>query len=464
MPKKTLAFLLIAFIIIIIILIFLLPWILKQKTGEDYTFTQAIQEIFPFGKTSPSDVNKLVNTGGDSNGNKNNPSLDNELSGGEKSKIPRLRHITTVPTAGATIVEKDREIVLDKIKKKVRDYFVRYIYRGNGHVEETWTRSLDVSKISNNTIPKIYEATFTPNGQGFVARFLGDNIDDIKTYSATLIPRVATTTATSTPTTNPESKLQDVSGKYLDLNIREIAFSPLKNNILSLFTSGDNGNIVFSDINGNKKQTLYSGALREWLLSYSTETEAVIATKPSGFAYGFAYKLNTTTGALTKIIGNVPGLTILPSRNLSYILVGRGNESLSLSAYKTNDVLSAIQSLNTMPEKCVWSKKDLDVFYCAVPKTIPSGVYPDDWYKGNVSFNDDIWKIDLETGFSSLLVSPTKEVGQEIDAVNLNLSSTDNYLTFINKKDLTLWEYDVLNEANKTDEELAATSTPATKK
>lgn len=458
MPKKTLAILLIAFIIIIIILIFLLPSILKQKTGEEYTIGQAIQEIFPFGKTSPSDVNKLGNTPESSNGENPDPSQNNEP--GETPKIPRLRHITTVPTAGATIVEKDRELIIDKTKKKVRDYFVRYIYRGNGHIEETWTRSLDVTKVSNNTIPKIYEATFTPNGQGFVARFLGDNIDDIKTYSAVLLPRNATTTATSTP----ELKLQDVTGKYLDLNIREIAFSPSKNNILSLFTSGENGNIVLSDINGNKKKTLYSGALREWLLSYPTETEAVISTKPSGFAYGFAYKINVSTGALTKIIGNVPGLTILPSRDLSYILVGRGNETLSLSAYKTNDTLSPLQSLNTMPEKCIWSRKDADVFYCAVPKTIPSGVYPDDWYKGNVSFNDDIWKINLKTGFSSFLVSPEKEVGQEIDAVNLGLSSTDNYLTFINKKDLTLWGYDVTNEVNKTDVELAATSTAIIKK
>lgn len=451
MSKKSLIIILSIFILILL-LVFLLPWILKQKTGEDYTFKQAIVEIFPFGKTTPSDV---VKQGGSNVENNKEPEEQNNATENPGApKIPRLRHLTSVPTAGSVIVEKDREIIVDKIKKKVRDYFIRYIYRGNGHIEETTTRSLDVSKISNTTIPKIYEATFTPNGQAFVARFLGDNVDDIKTYSAILTPKTASTTATS----SPETKIQNVSGKYLDLNIREIAFSPSKTNILSLFQSGENGSIVISDLNGAKKKTLYSSPLREWLLSYPTETQAVISTKPSGYAYGFAYKLNTATGAISKIIGNVPGLTVLPSRDLSYILIGRGNDSLSLSAFKTKDTQSSLQNINTMPEKCAWSKKDLDIFYCAVPKNIPRGTYPDDWYKGNISFSDDIWKINLKTGFSSLLVSP-EEAGESIDATNLEISSSDNYITFINKKDLTLWGYDIANEANKTDEELAATST-----
>jgi len=459
-------------IIIAIILIAVLLWLFysKQKTNPEITFTESVKEFFPFGQPS-TNIGGFPNntaTSTENNGTVENPDTNNTT--GEVSKIPRLRQLTKTPTSGAVIVEREKNIVegegKNQIKKKITEYFVRYMYRGNGHIEETKTSSLDVTKISNTTIPKVYETTFSPDGQIFIARFLGDNLDDIKTYSAVLKPRVATTTSNSATSTisvvkiNPEeANLQDVVGKYLDLNIREIAYSPSKKNLLSLFAGGDGGSIVLSDITGSNKKTLYASALREWLLSFPTEKTAVISTKPSGFALGVAYTLNTTTGLTSKIVGGLPGLTVLSSRNLAHILIGLGNNSLTTRIAKFDDVGSTAQVINTIPEKCVWAKKDDLVVYCAIPKSIPRGVYPDDWYKGDVTLNDDVWKINVKSGISSLVVSPTKEVGQDIDVINIDISSTDNYLTFINKKDLTLWGYDITDEVNL--KIVVATSTPS---
>ncbi len=474
MSKKTLI-IISSVVVIIILFIFLLPYFMKVKTGQNLTVSQSLQIIFPFGKpsvaTNPGDNTGTSNGNLDQNTSSQNSSSENTSNIGEPL-IPRLRHITTTPTAGDVVVERDKSITIGKITKKIKEFFVRYIYRGNGHIEEIKTSSFDVTKVSNTTIPKVYEAMFTPNGEGFIARFLGDNLDDIKTYSASLRPIVLNVTnATSTNTvagaastavvasstsnsfTNirpigEEANLEEVVGKYLDLNIREIAYSPNRTNILSLFTSADGGDIVFSNSNGDNKKTLYSSALREWLLSFPTETTAVISTKPSGTAYGVAYKLDTKTGAMSKIVGGLPGLTVLPSRNLTYTLLGLGNDTMRTNIVKTDDPSTYLQIINTIPEKCIWSKVDNDTVFCAVPKSIPSALYPDDWYKGNVSFSDDIWEINVKTGFSNLVVSPSATVGEDIDAINLDISPTDNYLTFINKNDLTLWGYDVTNEAN----------------
>jgi len=70
---------------------------------------------------------------------------------------------------------------------------------------------------------------------------------------------------------------------------------------------------------------------------------------------------------------------------------------------------------------------------------ILSGSLPDGWYQGVVSFSDDIWRIDITTGVTTMLVSPPKTAGEEIDATKLLLSPDEAFLLFVNKKDSTPW-------------------------
>jgi hypothetical protein len=79
------------------------------------------------------------------------------------------------------------------------------------------------------------------------------------------------------------------------------------------------------------------------------------------------------------------------------------------------------------------------VLYCGVPQTAPSGSLPDGWYQGVVSFSDDMWMINTQTGVTTLLVSPLKVAGEEIDATKLLLSPDESFLLFVNKKDSAPW-------------------------
>ncbi len=417
-----------------------------SKTPTDTTVNTPgfFKSIFPFGSnstpsTSSEDSPLIIGDAGNNNTN-------------ILKSLPRLRHYTTEPTPGNTIIERDKDVIRDRVKVTEKEVSVRYMDRATGHIFDAVTSIEAQKKISNTTIPKVYEAIFVPGGDSLVTRFLDDN-ENIITYYITLKDKklvVASTTArlaSTTPTVaskafDESQKFKDVTGTYLSKNIQELALSTSGKKILNLVYGGSGGIISTLD-SALKSKTVLSHPLREWLLSYPSDTRAVITTKPSGITYGYSYILNTDTGAMQKLVGNILGMTILPNRDLSAYLVGQASESLQLFSLLQADSAPTSLGINTLPEKCIWANTSLDIAYCAVPKAIPNAVYPDDWYKGRLFFNDSLWKINIKTGETNLISNLSQEGGQPIDAINLEISASDKYLTFINKRDLTLWGIDL---------------------
>ena len=74
-----------------------------------------------------------------------------------------------------------------------------------------------------------------------------------------------------------------------------------------------------------------------------------------------------------------------------------------------------------------------------MPRSVDNGEYPDSWYQGVVSFNDKIWKVDINTNSSELIFDFQTESGKDFDVIEPFLSDDDEYLFFINKKDLSFW-------------------------
>ncbi|MES2409511.1 MAG: hypothetical protein V4509_04420 [Patescibacteria group bacterium] len=430
------------FIIILAIAGVLYFYFFQTPTGATQSAPGFFKSIFPFGSNAAPSTN-----------NPDSPLLigDTQTNNNIQKQLPRLRHYTTVPTAGDIITEKDKDVIQDRVKTTIKETSIRYIDRATGHIYDVPTNVEDPIKISNTTIPKIYEATFTPGGDSLITRFL-DASDNIITYAITLKDKkpvvattsvkISTTTATVVQTADTSTRFKDVTGTYLARNIREIAMSPNGKKILDLTYGTDNGILAILD-SAYKSRTILASPLQEWLLSLPTETKAVITTKPSGITYGYSYIVNTDTGVMSKLIGNILGLTVLPSYDLSTLLVGEASATLKLSVLNNKDSSLNDLSVKTLPEKCVWANTTIDTVYCAVPKTIQSAVYPDDWYKGRLFFNDSLWKINLKTGETNLISNLSQESGQAIDAITLEVSPTDKYLTFINKRDLTLWGIDL---------------------
>lgn len=371
----------------------------------------------PFGTRATSTDNPDFTPGLDNNEN-NNDTLTNS------TPLAKLRQITEEPIAGFSVVENT--------KTKKTD--IRYILRGNGNIYETYTDSLEQKRLSITTIPKVYESTWLPDGQKLIIRYLKEGTETVETFSVKINP--ATTTLNEFE--------GGVDGNHLAENIKELAINP-KGDKLFYLTKGIKGISGFiAKPDGLNSKLTFESPLTEWLVAWPKEETITLNTKPSALASGFLYFLNSTTGSLSKIIGNIIGLTTKTNKEITEVLYSdssRITPKLYLHNIKTSE--NKLLPWNTLPEKCLWSNIDAKIIYCAVPKGFPPGNYPDIWYQGLVNFTDDLWLMNTETGAATLVLDIIKETDEALDLTNLQMDKGDNYLFFINKTDLTLWSLEL---------------------
>ena len=140
---------------------------------------------------------------------------------------------------------------------------------------------------------------------------------------------------------------------------------------------------------------------------------------------------------MQRILGDIPGLVTNVNPNTTLVAYTDSNPTLSIFNIKSGNTVST--GLNTIANKCTWSPIQTTTLYCAVPQNIPEGNYPDAWYQGLVSFSDDIYQIDANTGQAIEIGNISQQAGQPIDAENLKVSPDGNFLIFTNKIDLSLW-------------------------
>ena len=163
-------------------------------------------------------------------------------------------------------------------------------------------------------------------------------------------------------------------------------------------------------------------------------------TKPSAGVAGYLFLLNAKTGKLTRAISAVNGLITLidPLGNLA-LYSESASQKLSLKIYSFKAGTTVEVPITTLPEKCIWSKNNLGIIYCAVPSYIQDGNYPDIWYQGQTQFSDEIWQIDSKNGASKLLTALKDLSNKDIDSTSLFMSPDEKYLFFTNKSDFHLW-------------------------
>jgi len=333
--------------------------------------------------------------------------------------IQVLRKISEEPTSGATLFDSTTNSHTN----------IRYILRANGNIYETYTNSTEIRRISNTTVPKVYESLWLPDGQNLIIRYLKDITDNIQSFS------VKINVATSTTNTFEGG----IDGMFLPENITQLAINPSGDKIFFLTSnlSGSTGSI--SKTNGLNKKNIFESPLVEWIVTWPKEETITMTTRASVNTPGFLYFLNSKTGSFDRVLGNISGLTTKtnpPATQVLYSDSTKGTPTLYLYDIKKDE--SKMLPWNTLPEKCVWGQNDTKSIYCAVPKSFPTGNYPDAWYQGLVSFADSIWKYNTDTGTSSL-VSDLQSANMDIDATDLKISSDDGYIVFTDKASLSLW-------------------------
>ncbi len=327
----------------------------------------------------------------------------------------RLRKISKEPVSGAGVVTTKTGTI------------VKHIEKATGHIFETELWSSSQNRISNTTIPLAYDAVWTNDGKNLIAQYLKDDNETVDTYSLTL--------------KNSTTTLETISGTFIAPSINT---SSLLGTNLFYLTSNTSGSAGFiSNIDGSKKKNVWNSEIREFLSQFVNQTTVALTTKPNENADGFLYFVNTTTGSSKKILGNIPGLTTLVSSDAKFVLYSDTRDTITLNLRDIAKGLTQQITPATFPEKCVWSTKDVTILFCAVGNEASAPANMTNWFKGKVSFSDDIWRYDLKNNTAQLLIELSKESNEPIDVIKPIIDETDHYLVFINKINGQLWSLDL---------------------
>lgn len=300
------------------------------------------------------------------------------------------------------------------------DIAVHYIDRASGNIYEYLAKKQSLTRIGNKTLPGIQLASWLPDGSMAFVQFLSNTngVEHVETYALQ---------ATST------------NGYFLQEDLAQ-ATAVGSHSVFTLVAGTDSSIGTIANADGSKPSTLFTSPLTSIQL-YPAGTGYIAVPHATNSLAGYAFAVGSS-GIFTPILGPLNGLSVLPSPSGKQMLFSyTDNSGLHMSMY--DGVAGAVTNfpIVTLAEKCVWTS-DSTSLYCAVPTTL-SGTLPDAWYQGAVSFSDRIWKINIVTHTASLVLDPTEKAKQQIDAVNLTIDPQNQLLVFRNKKNSSLWAYNI---------------------
>lgn len=377
--------------------------------------------------------------------------------------IPKLRQISKNPTAGFTLTDKistttqltivsggeasSSEEIVESITKEeevvVKETFYTFINRSNGNVYESTSKILGAERLTNTTIPKVYGAYFSDN-RNFVYQQLEGGL--VRSFFVSLYePETETNNdATSTKEVLSSSEFLSLETTELPFNIKNVLTS---DNGLVFYTTPDPTGVLSGsvfDIKSPEIETsVFESEMNYLNFSWLSDTSLLFGTKPTVDGENILFRHNTNTDADSKVLDLGVAATFIPNKKTGNILISDGG-SLGIQSFMYN-TLSGDQyeiDLKTfVGEKCVWSNKDEGVIYCAEPNPLISPASLINWYKGEISFNDVLYKVDAVSGTKSVVDG----FDGDFDVIKPQLSEGDDFFVFINKKDLTLWSLDLNN-------------------
>lgn len=361
--------------------------------------------IFPFGRSD--------NEGGGASlpgGNDRDPI---------ETPVPRLRQVSERPTAGGHPFEEDDR------------FAIRYMDRETGHIYETFTDTSTVRRVSNTTIPGVLEMLWVDKSSGIIRSFENNEVEN---FSFRL-----TGSASSTQTT---------AGVFTGTWVWG-SLSPDKESLLTLWYEDDGSVLRASNPQNENESVVFRSPLRLWIPK-RTDGGNYVQTAPASGISGFLYRISNSS--LIPTVSDVPGLLTLPSPDGSYVLISSGGQNFaSLSLIDTVSQERTQLPFSGLAYKCVWTS-DSEFVVCGVPKTLPAGDYPNAWLEGRVSFTDSLWLINVETSETTELSNIEEEYNVALDVWQPALDETGSVLTFINKKDLSFWSFEVVPPVEETEE------------
>ena len=370
---------------------------------------------------------------------------------GPRRGVPKLRQLSDVPTSGMVAFDKSEGGGGFRTKSAI----FRWIERATGHIYEARSTNPTKTRISNTTIPGIQEAFFSDDGKSVVARYLRADNETIETLVGQVQPVTGTT---NNGYVFNETKLVT---RFLAPNIAAAGDAPRDGYFYTL-TDLDGGSVVSLVPYGTSSvaTTIFESPLSQWAVTWVGDSLA-LRTKADATHIGFLFSAAPGTDGTEKIIDGRIGLTALVNPKGTRALFSEtvGNDlHLWEKNLETGD--ERLFKLRALPEKCAWSPVEETVVYCGAPDFYVRGEYPTNWYQGRFSFDDNIWRIDVDKEKYKVL-HDTRVSDETFDVWKPSMSPGGDFLLFLNKRDLTLWSLDVRDDVKLPtgDTPPAATST-----
>lgn len=342
---------------------------------------------------------------------------------------PHFIKVTAGPVAYGVLARSVPKSVVSSVgtstattTKTVYTTEVRYAERESGNVFAYNFTDRTSNRLSNRTLPGIEEAAWSYDGTTALLRFLSPNSDGSESIDTYALP-VAT----------------DTEGYFLEANLDQVIVTGTST-IVTLLPSSTGSIATAARIDGASPKTLFSSNLSSLRL-YPAGKGFIAYTKASAQSDGYGFSISSA-GAFTRLLGPLTGLTLLPSpsgKSVLYSYVSSG--AVVAGVMDTATRATTPLPLAILPEKCVWTA-DESAVYCGVPRA-NAGTWPDSWYQGSASFSDRIWKVDMSARVAALVIDPVAVAGTEIDAVSLAIDPKSDVLFFTNKKDGSLWAFDL---------------------
>ena len=347
-------------------------------------------------------------------------------SSNDTSQIP-ISDQNTDPTTDPSIKSKLVLISQEPILSPTTDgKKVKYYSISNGNVFESNLDGTELTRISSIVLTNLVKAIWSPEKDKVITLFNENGL--IKKYLYDYNTKI------STP----------LSG-----DIRWISWSSNQDKIAYQYYNSqtEDNNISISDPDGSNWISIFQTRMKDLIVEWPSSDKISIRTKPSGLFESIVYIINPTTNDFQKIINETYGLNILWSPFGDKILYSETDSNGKNLKLKIADLKNqTISELNiaTLVEKCVWSQDNRTIF-CAVPKNIPSDIIlPDDYYKEKASFDDEFWRINLETEELTKIFE-VQGLGQ-ISSYNIKemlLPPLENYLLFVNQSDNLLYSLEL---------------------
>ncbi len=314
-------------------------------------------------------------------------------------------------------------------KKVATSSALFFVDRGTGHVYKkfVFTKKSVPTKISNTTFPGIYDAYFFDNNTEVLMRYLREADNTIVSITAKLPPLSSSVTL----------PLQNVV--RLPENIVSVSVSP--GGLLYFLVKTPSGSDLYTLKNGEQKR-VRSYDLSELNLSFTGEN-LIVAQKPSAFEKTYFFPMDESD-----LYGGRTG------QKAVFSSVSRGSfvsslwtdQGLQLFSGDTLGGKTHLYTVATLADKCASSLLG-KYFFCFVPNVIPLIPFglPDDWYKGQVSFNDSLYVLDTVKYEENKLSRLETDTGEEMDIAKPIMSKRDLYIAFTNRLTNELWAGNITN-------------------